>query len=378
MGTVSIINICITVNVLVIAFILSIKKTGNVRANRLLAFILLCNSILNILNVLLLSRLGGYRYFAHWEYIAGFAAGPTIYLYVLENTGQKSVFNFKTLIQYILVPVTFVLYILYLLKPAGEKQIFLDSIYGYKNMEYAILDSLFYLQFTFYLVFCLVVIYKNKKDKEQFYSSLEKVKLNWLFTFLLTLLIMDLAALPIGTMGLDTLGQYIPILSSLIYLVVVYKAFTQPSIFSEYEEFKESIINKAEPTMIKPAFIQNGNAEIWIAKINQYMEQQKPYLNKDLTIKILAEGIEIPSYQLSQLINQHYKKNFFDFINTYRVNEAKLNLLNPKYANLKIESLGEMAGFNSRTSFFSIFKKHLQLTPAEFRKQSTDIQVFEN
>jgi AraC-like DNA-binding protein len=202
--------------------------------------------------------------------------------------------------------------------------------------------------------------------------------LNWLFTFLLTLLIMDLAALPIGTMGLDTLGQYIPILSSLIYLVVVYKAFTQPSIFSEYEEFKESIINKAEPTMIKPAFIQNGNAEIWIAKINQYMEQQKPYLNKDLTIKILAEGIEIPSYQLSQLINQHYKKNFFDFINTYRVNEAKLNLLNPKYANLKIESLGEMAGFNSRTSFFSIFKKHLQLTPAEFRKQSTDIQVFEN
>ncbi len=97
------------------------------------------------------------------------------------------------------------------------------------------------------------------------------------------------------------------------------------------------------------------------------MTEEKPYLQNELRLKDLADSTELTPHQLSHLINDHYKCSFFDFINEYRVKEAKVLIANkPKSTLLEIAF---ESGFNNKTSFVNAFKKFHGTTPSAFRKE---------
>lgn len=98
----------------------------------------------------------------------------------------------------------------------------------------------------------------------------------------------------------------------------------------------------------------------------QYMGAEKPHLDDKVTLQKLAKQINLPEKQLSMLINQHTGKHFFDFINEFRINDAK-TLLKENSELTVLEVLYEV-GFNSRSSFYTAFKKETNLTPTEYRK----------
>ena len=99
------------------------------------------------------------------------------------------------------------------------------------------------------------------------------------------------------------------------------------------------------------------------------MQNEKLYRETELTIQNLADRIEFPSYRVSQAINEGIKKNFYDLVNSYRVEEAKRLLLDSKNKNYTILSIGFEAGFNSKTTFNTVFKKFTGLTPTDFRER---------
>ena len=99
------------------------------------------------------------------------------------------------------------------------------------------------------------------------------------------------------------------------------------------------------------------------------MEVEKLYLETELTLQELADRVGAPAYQISQAINEGLNKNFYDLINAYRVDEAKQLLLNPTNSNFTILSVAFEAGFNSKTTFNTVFKKFTGLTPSDFRAQ---------
>ena len=101
-------------------------------------------------------------------------------------------------------------------------------------------------------------------------------------------------------------------------------------------------------------------------RLLDYLEESKPYLNKNLTIGELADAIEVPAYQLSQLINDQLRKSFFELINTYRVIEVKIRFFEPKYKNLTLLGIAMECGFNSKASFNRIFKQLTGQTPTEY------------
>jgi len=103
-------------------------------------------------------------------------------------------------------------------------------------------------------------------------------------------------------------------------------------------------------------------------KLLDYLEMEKPYLNKNLTIGELSETIEVPTYQLSQLINDQLGKSFFEFINSYRVEEVKQRFFDPSYSNLTLLGIAMECGFNSKASFNRIFKQLTNQTPTEYIK----------
>lgn len=106
-----------------------------------------------------------------------------------------------------------------------------------------------------------------------------------------------------------------------------------------------------------------------ITALKKYMMAEKPYLNPALTIRILAENLNLSSRDLSILINQNLKQHFFDFVNVYRIEDAKAILKNAAKKEITILEVLYQVGFNSKSSFNTAFKKHTGATPTQYRKQ---------
>lgn len=104
-----------------------------------------------------------------------------------------------------------------------------------------------------------------------------------------------------------------------------------------------------------------------VNRITMLMDREKLYQETELTLHELAGKLRVPTYQVSQALNEGMKKNFYDLVNGHRVEEAKRLLLDSKNRNYTILSVGFEAGFNSKTTFNTVFKKFTGLTPTEFR-----------
>jgi AraC-like DNA-binding protein len=109
-------------------------------------------------------------------------------------------------------------------------------------------------------------------------------------------------------------------------------------------------------------------SDTYLQRLLDLMKTEKPYLDGDITLQKLAKALAISPHHLSQTINEHLNQNFFDFINTYRIEEAKRMLLNPAKKHYSILAVSEEVGFNSKSAFNTAFKKQVNMTPSEFRK----------
>jgi AraC-like DNA-binding protein len=109
-------------------------------------------------------------------------------------------------------------------------------------------------------------------------------------------------------------------------------------------------------------------AEQHLQRLLQFMEGEKPYLEFELTLGDIARQLSIPQKELSQVINERLNKNFCTFLNEYRIGEAQRMLLKNAGKKLSVLDIAFESGFNSKTSFNMVFKKHVQMTPTHFRK----------
>lgn len=157
------------------------------------------------------------------------------------------------------------------------------------------------------------------------------------------------------------------LITSLSIYAIGYSAISTPEIFKAVPDFdlQSFELNKQIPVS-EP---RNANKFPELKeKLLQYMDSNKPYLKSDLKISELADSLTVPYYHLSQLINDEFFVNFYDFINKYRVEEAK-KLLIEDTNNYKILAIAYEVGFNSKATFNRVFKKFTDLTPSEFKEK---------
>jgi AraC-like DNA-binding protein len=109
-----------------------------------------------------------------------------------------------------------------------------------------------------------------------------------------------------------------------------------------------------------------------IEMLKKAMETEKPFLNPELTLQDLATLIHLPKHQLTFLFNNCMGINFFEFVNEYRIEEAKKRLLDPQYDNLTIIAIAYDCGFNSKSTFNTLFKEMTGHTPSQWRKENNN------
>jgi len=207
----------------------------------------------------------------------------------------------------------------------------------------------------------------GEEIREQF-SSIKKINLDWL-TYIIFGFIIGWLLTVIEMLVYNYFSSYSNILIFinffaffLFYNFIFYKGLSQPEIFLTIEEKQKYVYSKLTET----------DSLKYLAKLNESMEQKRLYLNPNLTLKELASELSIPVRHLSQVINEHFKLNFYDYINRNRIEEAKKKLSDPLCKKTVLEILYEV-GFSSKSSFNTAFKRFAGITPTRFKeKVSTD------
>ncbi|MEO1216564.1 MAG: helix-turn-helix domain-containing protein [Bacteroidota bacterium] len=115
----------------------------------------------------------------------------------------------------------------------------------------------------------------------------------------------------------------------------------------------------------------NTNQQAILNRVQEVLEEDQYYLQADASLSGLSKSLSLAPNYLSQSINTLLGQNFNEFINSYRIEEAKLRLLDENYSHLSIEGIGNSVGFRSKSAFYTAFKKYTGLTPATFVKENS-------
>jgi len=149
-----------------------------------------------------------------------------------------------------------------------------------------------------------------------------------------------------------------------IYLVG-YAGFARPDLFQKEEQ---AIIKKQEEKYSNSGLSEEDVERYW-QQLERHMLENQPYLNNDLKLPLLAKQIGLLPHQLSQIINQKARMKYGDYINHYRIEAAKERLRNPKFDNLTIMAIAYDVGYNTKSAFYTAFKKMVNSSPAQYRQQ---------
>jgi AraC-like DNA-binding protein len=152
---------------------------------------------------------------------------------------------------------------------------------------------------------------------------------------------------------------------SIAFLVLYcgFNALKKPEIFYSAKALKSQ-------KKYNDSSLSDREAEIYHDKLLTFMEKQEAYLDPDLTLAGLAEELSLNRNDLSRIINEKLGRSFYDFINAYRIEKVKQLLTDPVLENETVLTLAFQAGFNSKATFNSAFKKCTGESPVEYRKKN--------
>lgn len=133
-------------------------------------------------------------------------------------------------------------------------------------------------------------------------------------------------------------------------------------------ELSASESNRDEPVKYRTSRLSDKECKILFKRLEELMRSQKPYINPDLKIADLAATLSTSAHTMSFLFNQYLDRNYYDYINEYRVQEFKRMVANGDTARYTLTAMSELCGFSSRASFFRHFKKACGVTPSQYIK----------
>ena len=146
-------------------------------------------------------------------------------------------------------------------------------------------------------------------------------------------------------------------------LLVGYKSLTQPALLETILLIQDNSESKYKSSKLKQIDLDELSE-----RIKTVISKSMCFKNNQLTLDEFSELTQIPAHQVSQVLNQKLQVNFYDFINSYRVQEVKNLFQDEKYLHYTILAIAYEAGFNSKNAFNNAFKKHTSMTPSAYRK----------
>lgn len=283
--------------------------------------------------------------------IYGFIYGPLLYLYTRSLIHKSFLFRFNHLLHFSL-PLVLVIV----------------SGFGISTCTYA--GVFIYVSLLTYTFISIKEIFHYRLVIKETQSSIGKANLIWLqWTMIIFCLALSLDIVDQLIISTDVFEGISSIFLTILILInwIFYKGLRQPEIFLGISKSDREVLLKKKKIPVKKDPDKIEQKEIQLIK--NFMSENDIYTNSDLTLHDFSEVIDIPSRQLSYLINAFFHKSFMTFINDYRIEKAKERLKNTKDSKETILEVMYDVGFNSKSSFNTYFKSKTGLTPSEFKKK---------
>ncbi len=321
---------------------LTVTRRGNRLSNRLLALLLIA-FVVRVAKSIFYFLLDG----VHIAYInAGLVGkvmiGPLLLLYIYSVTREN--FKWKNIYLLHFVPAIVL---------AGVTP-FLSWSLIVGSYELAM------VQLLAYLVLGYVEVQRFRRNAEN-----QEPQKKWLNNLCLAVALVWLAYLSQILMGGLTVYAIGAAWFALVMYAVAFVALKQQKLFDS---------GKKTPKY-KTSNVSSSELDKYEAPLLQLVEQEQVYLNRELSLPLLAEKLEMRPDVLSRLINEKFQKNFNDFINSYRIQAAQQLLSDPVQANAKIAGVAIDCGFKSISAFNTAFKKSVGKTPSQYRDQFKEAGV---
>jgi AraC-like DNA-binding protein len=359
----NILTVILMIFLLVIFTVLLIHKGRNKYSNIMLA-IYFVSQIIGIFDALIVFS----RYLMHFGiifYPVIFTWGPCFYLYIVSLLNSEFRFRLKHTVHFIPFLVVLIYTALQFYFKETDIRITMLTSFSILQKLYSHFGLLFNIQIVSYNIAAFVGYLIYQKNAKNQYSQVDQNSNRWLKTSLFGFLIACfITQIGIHSHQLRFLSYldwwFISDLSFLIFFVVLfYKAIISPNFFVKLEtkeKYRYSNLDQVQAIKL-------------LNELENYMVERKPFSDSSLSLKNLALLTGISERNLSQIINEYKKQNFFDFVNSYRVKYAMELLRNPENEQRIMLDILFESGFNSKTTFNITFKKHTGITPSDYKKK---------
>ena len=311
-----------------------------------------------------------------------FLAMPFLYMFLVNylNLAEKSYkllyFIFPAFLTIIITQISFVIY--YDKTKYHENVDYLYEQYTSFEEIFSFIVSISIFIYSFYILY---------KKEDLFKKILSFDNLKWISSFFkLTsvgyILWMLALVIKIKMNFSGFIFSYYPlrIYTTILIFWLGYQGLRQLRILKERKEIRKSLQKslhgetdiETKNLSDKEVFSETSTSRYkeQFEEIDDFIKTNKKYLLTKYTLQNLSEDTDLSSSTLSLIVNQVYGKSFTDYLNKMRVKQAKTLLLDPDYSNYTITSIGLESGFNSKSTFFTVFKKHSGSTPVQFKKKS--------
>lgn len=309
----------------------------------------------------------------NWFFIGsmGYALnGPLLYLYVISII--RSDFNLGSGHRWHLLPL--VVYFLFLIcafysQTHMQKVALIDLYHFDLDWQFVTMDTLIKSSRFAYFIMSIYLINKYREQLKDYQSSIENIDLTWLKILVLGFALVSLVGVLLSISKVVNLFYKVDIsLQIFLGLTTYYADLILVCFLLFFSAANISSVAKVKDQS-KSSYEDYEANEEYVDRVIKFMDDEKPYLKSNITLDTLSELIDVPARELTALLNGHFKMNYYEFINNYRIKEAKLILAQDVNQEKTISEVFLTVGFNSKSVFNTFFKKNVGVTPTDFRKQ---------
>jgi AraC-like DNA-binding protein len=352
----------------VFLFFILWRKKENSFANKFLAVTMLVFAIDLLAGVAFLSG-----YIKNIPWVLGlnntlpYLYGPLIYLYVVFLIHKQDSFKLNDIIHFIPFFVVQIYGILFFYFETTEYQLSLLDFSKQPPWHIQLVGMLIPVIGIFYMILTVIkTVEFNKKIKNSL-SSIEDIDLSWLIYLVFGTVIIWLVVLLAYFVGF-AFGEQV---QANLFIYVTISIFLYTFAIKSYKQPEIKVENTPENSY-KKSGLSDEKAEDIKQKLLIIMKENKPFLDPKLNLNQLANILDISTHNLSEIINVKLNQNFYDFVNSYRVDEVKKLIEGDKETKYNLLAHGFEAGFSSKSAYYSAFKKFTGKTPAQYRNDNVE------
>ena len=309
---------------------------------------------------------------------------PFFYLNIRELMIREAIGS-RRLALHLLPYSIYGLYLIYLyFSSAGEAVVvrgFLDVPANSSAMIRAWNGIPIALSGMFYVGWSIRKLLQYRKAIPAFYTNFEGIDLAWIRRLIELMSVLFFTIFLLIVLGrsfrlLETqyVFRYVSLALTFFTAYYAYRYLKQIETFHLRKEVALNLASTQAHAKYANSSLTQKEMESIQAAIVKVLEEEEAYLDEELTLAKLTQGLQVSSQKVSETLNRCMQQSFYDVVNAYRIERAKALLLDSAYDHLSIEGIAYECGFKSRSTFFKFFKKVVGSTPTAFKKAAQGAQ----